>query len=117
MSYQLALDPQRSQQNAGGATHGLVPHVPSSLGAPVPPPADHNPYLSTPKPQFNESVISVVDLLGYLKKYGLLGLCLALPAAAAVFYLLGMGANVYEAEAKLRLRLQDTNVFNFNEMG
>jgi uncharacterized protein involved in exopolysaccharide biosynthesis len=116
MSYQLALDPQRSQQSAGGAVQGLVPHAPSALGAPLPP-VDQNPYLSTPKPQFNESVISVVDLLGYLKKYGLLGLCLALPAAAAVFYLLGMGANVYEAEAKLRLRLQDTNVFNFNEMG
>ncbi|TDU68078.1 uncharacterized protein involved in exopolysaccharide biosynthesis [Prosthecobacter fusiformis] len=118
MSYQLAIDPNQSQPGAGGVQHGLVPLAPTGLGAPLPlPQVDQNPYLNTPRPQFSESVISVTDLVGYMKRYGLLGLLLALPAAAAIFYLLGMGPNVYEAEAKLRLRLQDTNVFNFNEMG
>jgi uncharacterized protein involved in exopolysaccharide biosynthesis len=118
MSYQLSFDPHRAQPGGGPGQHALVPLAPSQIGAPISmPQVDTNPYLSTPRPQFSESVISVADLVGYLKRYGLLGFLLALPAAAAVFYLLGMGANVYESEAKLRLRLQDTNVFNFNEMG
>ncbi|MEN3939812.1 hypothetical protein WJU23_00840 [Prosthecobacter sp. SYSU 5D2] len=118
MSYQLTFDPHRAQPGGGAGQHGLVPLAPSQVGAPLSlPQVDTNPYLSTPRPHFSESVISVADLIGYLKRFGLLGFLLALPAAAAVFYLLGMGANVYESEAKLRLRLQDTNVFNFNEMG
>lgn len=118
MSYQLALDPNRSQPGAGQGAQSLVPLGQQALGAPLPlPQVDQNPYLSTPRPQFSESVISVADLVGYLKRFGVWGLVLGLPAAAAIFYLLGMGAKVYEAEAKLRLRLQDTNVFNFNEMG
>lgn len=118
MSYQLSLDTHRTQQQGGRDARGLVPLAPSALGPPIPQIAvDQNPYLSTPAPHFSESVISVADLIGYLKKRWGRALILGLLAAAAVFYLLGMGAKVYEAEAKLRLRLQDTNVFNFNEMG
>lgn len=118
MSYQLALDTVHTQPGAGAGARGLVPLAPSALGAPLPlPQVDTNPYLSTPAPQFSEAIISLVDLLGYLKRSWWLGFLVGLPTAAAVFYVLGMGANVYEAEAKLRLRLQDTNVFNFNEMG
>lgn len=118
MSYQLALDPNRTQPGAAGGGQGLVPMAPTTLGVPMGlSPADSSPYLSTPAPHFSESVISLADLAGYLKKRWWLGLLMALPAAAAVFYLLGMGAKIYESEAKLRLRLQDTNVFNFNEMG
>ncbi|MES2738259.1 MAG: hypothetical protein V4672_18200 [Verrucomicrobiota bacterium] len=118
MSYQLALDPNRTQPGAAGGGQGLVPMAPTTLGVPMGlSQADSSPYLSTPAPHFSESVISLADLAGYLKKRWWLGLLMALPAAAAVFYLLGMGAKIYESEAKLRLRLQDTNVFNFNEMG
>lgn len=118
MSYQLALDPHRSAPGTPGAPQGLVPVAPGSLGMPLGlPQVDQSPYLSTPPPQFSESVISLVDLVGYLKKLWWLGLFIGLPAAALIFYILGMGAKVYESEAKLRLRLQDTNVFNFNEMG
>lgn len=120
MSYQLTFDPNRAQPGGQGNGHGLVPLAGGQLSPPLPmplPQVDTNPYLSTPRPQFSESVISVADLVGYLRRFGWLGLLLALPLAAGVFYLLGMGPNVYEAEAKLRLRLQDTNVFNFNEMG
>lgn len=118
MSYQLSLDTHRAQQQGGAGARGLVPVAPSALGPPIPQIAvDQNPYLSTPAPQFSEAVISVADLIGYLKKRWGRACLLGGLAAAAVFYLLGMGAPVFEAEAKLRLRLQDTNVFNFNEMG
>jgi len=117
MSYPLALETTASPQGRG-VSRGLVPLAPSALGMPVPlPQVDHNPYLSTPPPQFSEAIISLADLVGYLRRYCWAGLLLGLPAAAAVFYILGMGAKVYEAETKLRLRLQDTNVFNFSEMG
>jgi len=115
MSYQLAIDQTHTQQGGGRV---IVPFAPGALGPPLPlPQVDQNPYLSTPVPHFSESVISVADLIGYMRKGWWLGLLLALPTAAGIFYLLGMGPNIYEAEAKLRLRLQDTNVFNFNEMG
>ena len=118
MSYKLTLDTHHTQQGVGSQGRGLVPVAPSGLGPPLGSPhVDNNPYLSTPAPSFNEPVISVADLVNYMRRHGWLGFLLALPAAAAIFYILGMGANVYEAEAKLRLRLQDTNVFNFNEMG
>jgi uncharacterized protein involved in exopolysaccharide biosynthesis/Mrp family chromosome partitioning ATPase len=56
-------------------------------------------------------------LINYIRQRGWLAIMIALPVAALTFYILGLGGKVYEAEAKLRLRLQDTNVFNFNEMG
>ncbi|MEQ1749009.1 MAG: hypothetical protein ABL974_06275 [Prosthecobacter sp.] len=78
---------------------------------------DHSPYLSTPAPQFSESLISIADLIGYMRRYWLIGFMMAVPAAALIYYALGMGAKVYEAEAKLRLRLGETNVLNLPEMG
>src|SRR5688572_1408775 len=118
MSYQLALDPLQNQPGHPGAGgRALVPLAPSSLGLPIAgPQVDHNPYLSTPAPQFSEAVISVADLVNYLRRRWWIGLLLGLPVAAAVFYILGMGANIYEAEAKLRLRLQNGNVFHFDGM-
>ncbi|WP_176159584.1 exopolysaccharide transport family protein [Prosthecobacter debontii] len=118
MSYQLTIDPKAPTGMPADA-RSLVPVAPAALGAPLgmPPSVDPSPYLSTPPPQFNESVISIADLVGYLKRFWLLGFLVGLPMAALIFYLLGMGPNIYEAEAKLRLRLQDTNVFNFSEMG
>lgn len=62
------------------------------------------------------TIISLAEIFGYLRKRWMLGVLFALPIAAATFYMLGMGAKVYEAEARLLLRIQDQNVFNFNEM-
>jgi uncharacterized protein involved in exopolysaccharide biosynthesis/Mrp family chromosome partitioning ATPase len=128
MAVKFALEnvsPQPGHSGMGGHSRSLVPLAPSSLGLSLPPHptsappphVDQNPYLATAPPQFTEGVISMRDILGYLKKRGRLGLFIALPISVLVFYVLGMGAKVYEAEAKLRLRLQDANVFNFNEMG
>lgn len=101
----------------GQAGMSLVPVAQASLPAAYLPPVDANPYLATPAPHFTESFINVADLVGYVRRFGWIGLITGLALAALAFYALGMGTPIYEAEAKLRLRLQDTNVFNFNEMG
>ncbi len=62
------------------------------------------------------TVISLAEIFGYLRKRWKMGVLIALPLAAVTFYMLGMGAKVYEAEARLLLRIQDTNVFNFGEL-
>lgn len=117
MAYRLVLDPNSSSPLLPGAagSRALVPHAPSSGLAhlALPPPAtpvDNSPYLSTPAPQFSEAIISIGDLVGYLKRFGRTGMLLALPLAAGVFYYLGMGAKVFEAESKLRLRIGESNV-------
>lgn len=95
----------------------LVPVTQAALPAAYLPPVDLNPYLATPAPNFSESFINVADLVGYVRRHFWLGCLTGLILAALAFYALGMGTPLFEAEAKLRLRLQDTNVFNFNEMG
>lgn len=124
MAVNYALDnvsPQPGQPGRPGLSRSLVPVAPSALGLSLPPPPQtahtQSPFLSTAQPQFDENVISMRDIVGYVRKRGWIGFLLGLPAALLVFYVLGMGAKVYEAETKLRLRLQDANVFNFNEMG
>ena len=116
MAYRLALESASPKPlvSAAGGLRALVPHAPTSaLGLPQAlPEVDHNPYLSTPAPQFSEAIISIADLIGYIRRFGWLGFLLALPVAALAFYFLGMGAKVFEAEAKLKLRIGDTNVLN-----
>ncbi|MDZ4287272.1 MAG: hypothetical protein U0984_04905 [Prosthecobacter sp.] len=119
MAIRFALDTTSTQLAVRGGSRALVPMAPTSLALALPqnlPPVDPNPYLGTPAPQFSETIISLSDLVEYLRQRGWIGFLLGLPAAILAFYILGMGVNVYEAEAKLRLRLQDSNVFNFNEM-
>ncbi|MCE9518299.1 MAG: hypothetical protein K8R87_01825 [Verrucomicrobia bacterium] len=62
------------------------------------------------------TVVSLADLFAYLRNHWKMGLLIALPFAALTFYALGMGPKVYEAESRILLRLQDPNVFGFNEM-
>ena len=62
------------------------------------------------------TVVSVADLFRYFRKRWMLGLLLALPLAAATFAFLGLGKKVYEAESRLRIVIQDNNVFNFQEL-
>lgn len=118
MALHLPLDTLRQPPGHPGQTgRSLVPMAPAGLPAAYLPQVDPSPYLSTPPPQFGESFINVADLVGYMRRHGWLGFLTGLALAALAFYALGMGTPIYEAEAKLRLRLQDTNVFNFNEMG
>lgn len=125
MAYRLTLDSQSSRPflPGGESSRALMPHAPSSsataaLGLPSAlANVDHSLYLSTPAPQFSEAIISLADLIGYLRRFGWLGALVGLPLAAAVFYFLGMGAKVYEAEAKLRLRIGESNVLKLPELG
>jgi len=60
--------------------------------------------------------ISVSDIVRYFRKRWKIATLIAFSLAALAFAGLGFGKKVYEAEAKLLLRIQDTNVFNFDEM-
>jgi uncharacterized protein involved in exopolysaccharide biosynthesis/Mrp family chromosome partitioning ATPase len=62
-----------------------------------------------------EATISLVDIIGYLKKRWKFGVLVGIPMAAVVFALLGMGERVFESESRVLLRMQDSNIFNFGE--
>jgi uncharacterized protein involved in exopolysaccharide biosynthesis len=62
------------------------------------------------------TVVSLSDIMRYFSKRWQLAVWVALPIAALTFFALGFGEKVYEAEARLLLRIQDANVFNFTEM-
>jgi hypothetical protein len=72
MAHRLALKPTQANPlspSPAVGSHALVPIALSSLGMPSPlSQVDHNPYLSTPVPQFSESIISISDIFGCLKK-------------------------------------------------
>ena len=72
----------------------------------------------TPKPagDVDVTVVSLSDIMRYFTKRWKTAVMVALPLSALAFYGLGFGKKIYEAEARLLLRIQDTNVFNFNEM-
>lgn len=122
MAYHLALESKPNVPALAGTAGGsraLIPQAPSAALA-LPSPfsqVDHSPYLSTPRPQFSESIISLADLLGYMRRYWRMAAIIGVLVAALVFYMLGMGAKLYEAEAKLRMRIGDGNVLNLPEMG
>ena len=63
------------------------------------------------------SVITVSDLVRYFRKHWKLAALIAVPLSVFTFLTLGFGQKIYEAEARLLLRIQDQNVFAFNEMG
>ena len=82
------------------------------VGSMQPPPA---PAVVPVQQEPSETVISVADLIGYLRKRWKLGAVVALPVAVLAFIMLGTGTKVFEAESQLLLRIQDSNPFNFNE--
>ncbi len=98
------------------ANGGLVDTARLESGAPGP---ASQPFIFVQQPAAvagNTTVLSLADIFGYLRDRWKLGLLIALPLAALTFYGLGMGPKVYEAESRILLRLQDANVFSFNEM-
>lgn len=107
----LALAPER----------GLVPVAPSMTMPAHPgmsPVFDPRAFLPPINPQDFEvqSLISLTDVIGYIRKRWLRGAVLGLMLAAFTFYYLGMGVKIYEAESQLLLRIQDANPFNFDAM-
>ncbi|MGV3664339.1 MAG: hypothetical protein ACO1TE_29475, partial [Prosthecobacter sp.] len=107
----LALAPPRG---------GMVPMGGGSLTLPAQagasPVFDPRAFLPPMNPRDFEvqPLISVADVFGYIRKRWLRGAFLGLLMGAFVFYYLGMGAKVYDAESSLLLRIQDGNVFNFD---
>ncbi|MFC5458066.1 exopolysaccharide transport family protein [Prosthecobacter fluviatilis] len=107
----LALAPAR----------GLAPLAPSITMPAHPgssPVFDPRAFLPPINPQDFEvqSLISLVDVIGYIRKRWLRAALLGLMLAAFTFYYLGMGVKIYEAESQLLLRIQDANPFKFDAM-
>ena len=107
----LALAPSR----------GLTPMAPSISMPAHPgmsPVFDPRAFLPPINPRDFEvqPLISIADVIGYIRKRWLRGALLGLLLAAFTFYYLGMGVKIYEAESQLLLRIQDANVFNFEAM-
>ena len=103
----LALPPAR----------GLTPVAPSMTMPAHPgmsPVFDPRAFLPPINPQDFEvqSLISLVDVIGYIRKRWLRGALLGLVLGAFTFYFLGMGAKIYEAESQLLLRIQDSSLVN-----
>lgn len=106
----LALAPQRS---------GLTPMAPSMTMPAHPgmsPVFDPRAFLPPINPQDFEvqSLISFVDVIGYIRKRWLRGAVLGILLGAFTFYYLGMGVKIYEAESQMLLRIQDGNVFGWD---
>ncbi|WP_395753053.1 exopolysaccharide transport family protein [Prosthecobacter sp.] len=97
------------------AGRGLSPIAPSMTVPAHPgmsPVFDPRAFLPPINPQDFEvqSLISVVDVIGYIRKRWLRGAVLGLMLAALTFYFLGMGAKIYEAESQMLLRIQDGSI-------
>lgn len=106
----LALVPGRS----------LMPAAPAAMLQPAPvaypgvsPVFDPHAFLPPMKPgEFDvQPLISISDLIGYIRRGWLLGALVGLMLGMAAFAYLGMGMKIYQAESQLLLRLQGDNPF------
>jgi len=118
-SLQPIPDSQPSTSLVVSNPHGHQLAHPAAVPSMAPPPQPHTPQPSpSPQPQATpESVISIADIVGYLRRGWKLGLLVALPLAALAFIKLGTGPKVFQAESQVLLRIQDSNVFNFEQLG
>lgn len=120
--------PGYPQQTGFGAalalvpTRPLVPMAPSAaMQAPVTyhpgisPVFDPHAFLPPVKPGDFEvqSLISIPDLIRYVRKRWRIAAFLGLICAAGVFYILGMGAKIYQSESQLLLNIKGDNPFAF----
>ncbi len=103
----LVVAGQRGQQ--------LAPYQPAASMAPPPQPPAAAPVNTTPAAQ--EGIISLADLVGYMRRHWRRGVLFGLPLAVLAFVALGTGPKVFQSEAQLLLRIQDANVFNFEQLG
>lgn len=124
MSWENAIVP------AAPATGPLVPvpqaHTGMALQPYAPPPAYAHPMPAMPHyvpppaapapAPANETVISVADIISYLATYWKRGIMVAIPCAALVFYVLGFGAKVYEAEAMLQVSISDNTLLKLDKV-
>lgn len=106
----VPVDPRASTQ--------MQPYVAPPQGYYMP----HPGYVPQPQPQpapapapAAETVVSVADLIGYLRNYGRWGIIAAIPLAALCFYFLGFGKKVYEAEAMLQIYMQENTLLKLDK--
>ena len=120
--------PGYPQQTGFGAalalvpTRPLVPMAPSgAMQAPahyhpgISPVFDPHAFLPPVKPGDFEvqSLISIPDLIRYIRKRWRIAAFIGLIFAAGVFYILGMGAKIYQSESQLLLNIKGDNPFAF----
>ena len=90
----------------------IQPYVPPV--AMPPPPAYYYPTPQPPPPPAPpENIISLADIVAYLRRFGKLACLVALPLAGLTFFYLGFGKKVYEAESKLLIHIQASNPIQF----
>ncbi len=113
MPEQTAIVPHQRQALARAeslaASRELQAYTPPS--APIPS------HTTASAPATQEMDISIADLFSYLRRYGRIGLLLAIPLAAAVLYYLGFGPKIYEAESKMLIDIENTGMIDFGEKG
>jgi uncharacterized protein involved in exopolysaccharide biosynthesis len=100
-------------------TTALQPYVPQQpmYAHPMHAPMHHYapPVAHAPAPT-NETIISLGDIISYLGTYWKRGIAVAIPLAAAAFYVLGFGPKVYEAEAMLQISIQDNMLLKLDKL-
>lgn len=120
--------PGYPQQTGFGAALALVPtrplvpmapsaamHAPAIYHPGISPVFDPHAFLPPVKPGDFEvqSLISIPDLIRYVRQRWRLAAFIGLIFAAGVFYILGMGAKIYQSESQLLLNIKGDNPFAF----
>lgn len=120
--------PGYPQQTGFGAALTLVPTrqlVPMAPSSAMQAPATYHPGISpvfdphaflppvTPGDFEVQSLISIPDLIRYVRQRWHIAAFFGLICAAGVFYILGMGAKIYQSESQLLLNIKGDNPFAF----
>lgn len=92
---------------AGGQAMAVQPYVGNTTPLTTLIPVHMMPQAAAAPP---EAVISVSDVVEYLRTYWKRGLAVAAPLALLAFVYLGFGTPVYESESKLKINLQDSQL-------
>lgn len=109
-----ASSAQDSLVVVGNGGQAMAPYQPASSMMPPPQPVV---VLPSARPSSQEAVISLSDLVGYMRRNWRRGILYGVPLAVLSFVALGTGPKVFQAESQLLLRIQDSNVFNFEQLG
>lgn len=127
VTYDTAMQQVIPMPNVPSSSYGLVTvpaphltpvHARGSMAMVAAQPAQQQMIVTTPvpAPAADATIVSIADIVRYFRKRWKTAAMVAVPLAVLTFAALGLGKKTYEAEARLLLRIQDTNVFNFTEM-
>ena len=103
---------------AGGTAHtvALQPYTAAGMTTTlIPVQMMASPPQGAPAPA--TAVVSISDVIDYVRSYWKRGLLVAAPVAALAFFFLGFGTPVYEAESMLKINLQDSQLANVSGQG